>query len=128
MTNETVRNQVLAVEQVRLEAMLEGDVVALSRITGDDYVHVESNGTRRNKTQFLRGLQTAEYRFESFVIDENSVVVHGETAIVTGSYRNRIRTPAGLLPVKHARHMRIYVRRDGEWINVAHQATAISPA
>ncbi|MET3600777.1 nuclear transport factor 2 family protein [Martelella mangrovi] len=118
-------NDVLAVEAVRLQAMLDGDVKTLARITGADYVHVESSGQLRSKTDFLAGFTNGEYRFIAFVIDENAVNVLGSAAVVTGRYHNVIETPGGVQPVKHARHMRVYALRDGQWINIAHQATAL---
>jgi ketosteroid isomerase-like protein len=117
--------QVLAVEAARVRALLNADIATLDQITTQDYVHVESNGRRRSKTEFLDGLARSEYRFENFVIDENSVQIIGPVAIVTGRYHNDIRTREGLQPTKYARHIRVYVKHDGLWRNVAHQATQI---
>ena len=117
--------QVLAVEAARVKALLEADIGTLDRITAQDYVHVESNGRHRSKSEFLDGLARAEYRFENFVIDENRVRIVGPVAIVTGRYHNDIRTREGLQPTKHARHIRVYVKRAGVWQNVAHQATQV---
>ena len=118
--------QVLEVEAVRLQAMLDADIDTLDRITAADYVHVESTGQVRTKAQFLDGLRDREYRFKRFVIEENDVRIMGSAAVVTGRYRNVIETPEGVQPVKYARHIRVYERRNGQWMNVAHQATAIS--
>jgi len=117
--------QVLAVEAARVQALLNADIAALDQITAQDYVHVESNGRHRSKTDFLDGLARSEYRFESFVIDENRVRIFGSVAIVTGCYHNQIRTRDGLHPIKYARHIRVYVKEHGHWRNVAHQATQI---
>ncbi len=119
---------VLAVEATRVRAMLEADVATLEALTADEYTHIESSGGTRNKAEFLATVARPDYRFEIFQIDANQVRVYGDTAVVTGSYHNAIRTPAGLQPVKHARHIRVYVRRDGRWRNVAHQATAVKQA
>ena len=119
--------QVLAVEAMRVQALLDADIAVLDQITAQDYVHVESNGRRRSKTEFLDGLARSEYRFESFVIDENRVRIVGPVAIVTGCYHNDIRTRDGLQPTKYARHIRVYVKDGGRWRNIAHQATQIPP-
>lgn len=119
--------QVLEVEEIRLRAMLDADIETLDRITAADYVHVESSGQVRTKAQFLDGLRDREYRFKRFVIEENDVRIMGSAAVVTGRYHNVIETPDGVQPVKYARHIRVYERRNGQWMNVAHQATAISP-
>lgn len=120
-----VKADVLKVEAVRVRAMLEGDVETLDRITGADYVHVESSGQARTKREFLQGFVNGEYRFRSFVIDESQLNMLGSVAVVTGRYHNVIETPAGVQPVKYARHIRIYALRDGRWVNVAHQATEL---
>jgi ketosteroid isomerase-like protein len=117
--------EVLAVEATRVRALLNADIATLDQITAQDYIHVESNGRRRSKTEFLDGLARSEYRFENFVIDENSVRIIGPVAIVTGRYHNDIRSREGLQPTKYARHIRVYVKNDGLWRNVAHQATQI---
>jgi hypothetical protein len=115
--------EVLAVEALRVKALVDGDIATLDRITSSDYRHVESTGKVRTKDQFLRDLEQGGYRFDSFVIDENQIRIFGDTAVVTGRYHNDIRTKLGLQPTKHALHVRIYVREGGKWINVAHQAT-----
>jgi hypothetical protein len=53
------------------------------------------------------------------------VRLYGDTAVVTGRYQNVVCTPQGEQPPKHARFIRVYVRRSGRWQNVAHQATGI---
>jgi hypothetical protein len=117
--------QVLAVEAMRVRALLNADIATLDQITAQDYVHVESNGRRRSKTEFLDSLARSEYQFESFVIDENYVRMVGPVAIVTGCYHNDIRTREGLQPTKYARHIRVYVKDGDLWRNIAHQATQI---
>ena len=62
-------------------------------------------------------------RFRSLVVDRNDIRIFGDVAVLTGRYSNQVETAAGLQPVKQARHQRVYVRRDGEWVVVAHQAT-----
>lgn len=126
MADDSLRDEVLAADALRISAMLEADVATLSRIISEDYIHVQSKGDLRNKQQFLGGLQAAQFRFDSFVVDENHVALHGDIAIVTGRYHNVVRTAAGPGPVKHARHIRVYVRRNGAWINTVHQATEIA--
>ncbi len=79
----------------------------------------------RTKAQFLALLARPDFRFVRWTIDENVVRVYGDTAVVTGHYRNVTATADGEQPEKRARHLRVWVLRDGAWRNVAHQATAI---
>lgn len=118
---------ILELETRRSRALVEGDAATLGEITADDYTHVETGGGVRDKVGFLAILSRPGVRFTSWVIEENTVRIYGDTAVVTGRYHNTVRTPAGEQPPKHARHIRVYVRHDGRWRNVAHQATATTP-
>ena len=119
-------DEILDIEARRTQALLDGDAETLAEITGDDYTHVETGGGIRDKAGFLAILSRPGVRFSRWVIEENQVRVYGDTAVVTGRYFNCVTTAAGEQPPKHARHIRIYVRRNGRWENVAHQATAIT--
>jgi ketosteroid isomerase-like protein len=126
--DDAARREVLAAEKARTRAMLAGDRAALGSITSDDYTHVDSNGRARDKARFLELLARADRRFETIGVDESTVRIYGDTAVVTGRYHNAVRTPDGVQPTKHARFTRVYVRQGGAWRNVAHQATEISQA
>lgn len=124
-TSEGEVRRLLALDEARARALVEVDIDTLDRVTEEAYVHVESSGKRRTKTEFIDGLRKGISRFERFIIDENVATIYGDTAVLTGRYHTDIRTAEGLQPTKHARHMRVYARRGEGWINVAHQATAI---
>jgi len=115
--------EVLAIDARRIAALVAGDVATVDALTDEDYIHVETNGGRRDKAGFLALLGRPDFRFVSWTVDENVVRLFGDVAVVTGSYRNVTRTAAGEQPEKRARHIRVWVRRSGAWRNVAHQAT-----
>ena len=123
--DEADRREVLALDGRRARAFVEGNADLLDRITAADYTHVETSGVARTKAEFMAERRGGAVRFRSFIIDRNDVRVFGDVAVVTGRYSNQVETAAGLQPVKQARHQRVYVRRDGEWIVVAHQATEV---
>ena len=117
--------EVLAADARRITALVAGDVAGVDLLTADDYTHVETNGGMRDKAQFLALLSTPNFRFVRWTIEENHVRLFGDVAVVSGRYRNVVRTAAGEQPEKHARHLRIWVWREGAWRNVAHQATRL---
>ena len=104
------------------------DFTTLERIMADDCVHVESTGTIRTKAQFMAAFKAGEFAFEIFTLEENRVRLYGETAVVIGRYSNRIRTGGKTLPMKRARHLRVYMKRAGRWQVCAHQATELKEA
>lgn len=113
---------VLAVDARRIDALLNNDVDTLEAITAETYSHVESSGGARNRDEFLAGRRSGRSPFSAFVIEENEVTIYCNVAVVVGRYHNAVR---GSSSIKRARHLRVYVHRDGGWKNVAHQATEI---
>jgi hypothetical protein len=116
-----------AIEQRRIDALLASDLHALDAIMDERCTPIESNGTARTKAAFLQDVAKRAVSFALFEIEENASRIVGETAVVAGTYRNIVRIQGTPNPVKHARHLRVYVHRGGSWKLVAHQATEIAP-
>ncbi|WP_375337405.1 nuclear transport factor 2 family protein [Rhizobium bangladeshense] len=114
--------QVLELDEKRVVALRDNDVEFLDAITDKDYLHVHSSGNARSKAQFMRGRANRTSSFSSFVIDENRATIYCNVAVVAGTYHN---SQKGSTSEKHARHLRIYVHRDGQWTNVVHQSTRV---
>jgi hypothetical protein len=125
--SQSAEQAVAAVEQRRIDALLAGDVAALDAIIDEHCSHVESNGVARTKAAFLADIARREFSFDLFEIEENRIRVFGDTAVVAGRYRNVARVRGYPLPLKRARHLRVYVNRGGHWKLLAHQATEIAP-
>jgi hypothetical protein len=122
---QSAQDAVAAVEQRRIDALMAADINALDAIIDEHCTHIESNGTARTKAAFLEDVAQREFSFDLFEIAENHIRIFGETAVVAGTYRNIVRVRGQAQPVKHARHLRVYVHRGDSWKLVAHQATEI---
>jgi hypothetical protein len=123
---QSATDAVAAVEQRRIDALIASDINALEEIIDEHCTHIESNGTSRTKAAFLEDVAQREFSFDLFEIDENQIRIFGDTAVVAGTYQNVVRVRGTPHPVKHARHLRVYVNRGGSWKLVAHQATEIA--
>jgi hypothetical protein len=123
---QSATDAVAAVEQRRIDALIASDINALEEIIDEHCTHIESNGTSRTKAAFLEDVAQRAFSFDLFAIDENQIRIFGETAVVAGTYHNVVRVRGTPHPVKHARHLRVYVNRGGSWKLVAHQATEIA--
>ena len=117
---------VLAMEAERCRAILAADLVALDALTGEQYINIETGGAVRDKAGFLTAMARTDQRFVEWVITENNVRLFGNAAVVTGRYYNTVQPAEGPPVTKHARHIRVWVAKDGGWSNVAHQATALA--
>lgn len=114
--------QVLALDEKRVAALRDNDVAFLDAITDEDYLHVHSSGNARSKAQFMGGRADRTSTFTAFVIDENKATIYCNVAVVAGTYH---KAQKGGSAEKHARHLRIYVHRGGQWKNVVHQSTRV---
>jgi uncharacterized protein (TIGR02246 family) len=125
---QSAEDAVAAVEQRRIDALIASDINALDEIIDEHCTHIESNGTSRTKVAFLEDVAKREFSFDLFEIDENHIRIIGDTAVVAGTYRNIVQVRGKQNPLKHARHLRVYVRSGGRWKLIAHQATEIAPS
>ena len=112
---QSTENVVAAIEQRRIDAMMAADINTLDELIDEQCTHRESNGTSRTKADFLADVAKREFSFDLFEIEENHIRLFGDMAIVTGTYRNIVRVRGNPNPIKHARHLRVYVNRDGSW-------------
>lgn len=119
-------SQVLSLEEARARAIADGDAETLAAMTHEDYVHVDAQGRRRTKREFLDDLSSAGIRSCGYSLLENGVRVLDDVAIVTGSFLNHQVGAEGTVARRHGRHVRIYLRGPAGWSNVLHQATEIA--
>jgi uncharacterized protein (TIGR02246 family) len=124
---QSAEDAVAAVEQRRINALIASDINALDEMIDEQCTHIESNGTSRTKAAFLEDVANREFSFDLFEIEENHIRIIGDTAVVTGTYRNIVRVRGKQNSLKHARHLRVYVQSGGRWKLIAHQATEIAP-
>jgi hypothetical protein len=74
------RQEVAAVEQRRIDALLTSNIDVLDAMLDEHCTHIESNGTVRTKAAFLADVAKREFSFDLFEIAENHIRIFGETA------------------------------------------------
>ncbi len=115
--------EVRAAEAARLKAFLDHDVAAMSALLADDMIHVTSDGRTRDKSQFMDDFVGRPTAFSQFVTDDMEVIVIGDVAVTRGRYHNLVAQRSYGTPLKYARFLRVWVKRDGAWRLLSHQAT-----
>jgi ketosteroid isomerase-like protein len=124
MSGATPEDSVKAAEQVRVQALLRGDTVALSKIVADEFFEISRFGVIRTRADNMREVANGELKLESVRHDSLVVRIYGDVAVLrgiadnTGTYRG---TPF----TGHLRYTRIFVRRAGRWQAVAMQHTPV---
>jgi len=112
-------------EALRLKAFLDHDVRTMAALVADEMIHTTTNGKTRNKTQFMDDFVNRPTAFSQFVTDDMDVLVFGDVAITRGRYHNLVAERSYGTPLKYARFLRVWARRDGSWQLVSHQATDV---
>ena len=89
-TDELVR-----LSQVILDAIRTRDRSALGAVLLPDFVQIDEHGNRVGKDAFIAAVEAGEFHIEQLSFDMLSVERFGQTAIVCGVQRARVRLPAG---------------------------------
>ena len=79
--------QVLAMEDSRYAAMIDGDVAALDRMSADNLAYTHSSGVLDNKQSYMAAMQAGKFSYRRIERTEAGVVLLGGAALVTGRIR-----------------------------------------
>jgi uncharacterized protein (TIGR02246 family) len=118
---------VMDVERRWTAAHRNGDFATLEQLMADDYVRILPDGSLTGKAGVLAALVDEGRAWDFAAGDEYDVRLLGDTAVVVGRWRAR--GVSGGAPFDYAaRFLSVYVRRDGRWLMLAEQSTAITSA
>jgi hypothetical protein len=118
-----LREEVLALERRRADALVREDIGALATLLAEDLSYTHSDGRRDTKESFLGLIAAPAMRYLGVDYSNQEVIDCGETVVVRGMARIRlVREPGEVLdyPVLY---LDIWTRRDGRWQTVGWQAT-----
>ena len=118
-----------AIEQLerdRQDAFIRGDADALDRATADAYTTVSPGGVLADKAQMMKNIRARKTQVLSVTLEDLSARVYGDTAILTGIYRDTHITD-GQKSAANSRFIRVFTRTAGGWQAVAYQQTALPP-
>lgn len=121
---QDAREEILAADARRFEAMIRVDQAALNGLLADDLTYTHSSGQLESKAQFLESLRAEKIRYLSAERSDVAVRLYGDTAVVTG--RAQIKAVLGgqeaVLPL---RFTEVWVKSGGAWKLTAWQSTRV---
>lgn len=94
MSEETIKAEILRLEQQRRQALVDGDVAALGQLMSEDLVHVHGNGKRDDKAGYLKGVQD-KYRFYRIDRGEMDIRVYDGCVVTCGPLSQTVSIDAG---------------------------------
>jgi len=119
-----------AVDQVKkadhqwADATLHRDTAVLGRLMADDLKYVHGNASIQNKKEFIDSLKSGDLLYHTIDYEDLDVKVFGDAAVLMSKLRLNI-TMNKQEQNFEVRFLRVYVRRNGSWQLLAHQATRL---
>ena len=119
-----MKHEIAEMERRRYEAMKQADIAVLREVLDDMLIYMHSNAVTDDKESYLAKVQAGYFRYESISIEEQSIMVLSDVALVRGRMKAR-----GLLntsPVTLDNRFLAVVRRSGgQWRLISYQPTPV---
>jgi ketosteroid isomerase-like protein len=113
----SISDSVKQLEHDWTDAMKAGDADKVAAILGDDWVSIGPDGAKANKTEFVAGIKSGEYKISSFEFGPMDVKVVGGVAIVQGTDAEKSTTKGKDSSGKYL-WMDVFTKRGDKWVAV----------
>jgi len=121
------REALIQLEREWDEAFLRKDVAFVENVLAEEYIATYGDGTRVDRAQELEMVATVSQQIESSRVDDFTVNLYGDTAVVWFTQYLVGPSDGQTLELTH-RYMDVFVWRDGRWLCVASQSTRVADA
>ena len=121
--NETGR--ILSLESAWNQAEVQHDARAMSMLLAETFEYTDSDGRFMDKSHWLNLVTKGVDQYDQLGNSGIEVHLYGDVAIVTGAYRERIKSKRNAV-VRSGRFTDIWLQQNGQWKCIASQATLIS--
>ena len=126
MENQAIEQTIIERARARSEALIRGDVPALTQILADELVYTNANGQVLDRPMYLRTYVTSGAgRFLSQTMDDIRVHLYGEVAVLTCRVHDVFEYQQQRFEADY-RSTFVYARQADQWRCVAGQTTAIA--
>ena len=121
------RDALIQLERDWDEAFRRKDVAFVENVLAEEYIATYGDGTRVDRAQELEMVATVSLRIDSSRVDDFTVNLYGNTAVVWFTQHLVGPSDGQTLELTH-RYMDVFVWRDGRWLCVASQSTKVVDA
>jgi hypothetical protein len=122
---ETLSKQLRDTEHRRLKALVSADIETARALHAEDFQLITPNGLALSREEYLGAVGGGHIDYISWEPEEIAVRIHAQSAVIR--YRARLEVIFGgyRVPPGAYWHTDSYELRDGVWVVVWSQATAI---
>lgn len=116
--------QAKALDRKWAEATMHADTAALNQILADDLTYTHTGGNTQTKADFISSLRENKIRYNSIEFEDANARIYGNTIVISSHVRVKV-TVDGRDVSLHPIFLHVWVKRNGRWQLVAHQATLV---
>ena len=107
-----------------VEALQTNNVAFIDSVLAPEFIATYGDGSRADKKGELEQVKAFNKQVDKWVVDEFTVKVFGDTAVVW--FTQRMTGPVQGKPTEIvSRYIDVFVNRDGKWLCVASQSTRV---
>jgi hypothetical protein len=117
-------DDVLAGENERYRAMVDGDLDTLDRLCADELSYAHSSGVRDTKAEYLAKIENGYYVYSRIDHPVERVDVLGDSAVVVGRMTADL-TVDGTAKTIDNLALAVWTRAEGEWQLIAYASTPL---
>jgi ketosteroid isomerase-like protein len=119
------REALIQLERDWNEAFRNKDVTFVDNVLAEEFIATYDDGTRVDRAEELEMIATLNLNIDSSSVDEFTVNLYDDTAVVVFTQRLSGQSQGQTLDLTY-RYMDVFVFRDGRWQCVASQSTQLS--
>lgn len=123
---QTVEDQIRETERTRLRALLAVDVTTARRIHAEDFQLITPIGVALSREEYLGAIGAGQIKYRAWEPGEMAVRLYTAAAVIRYRARLEVLFNGHPVPPGDYWHTDAYELRDGNWVVVWSQATAIS--
>ena len=127
--NNALEQEIRRLDLAEADATQRSDFAALNKLLAEDFtVNSPRNQIVNGREELFAVIRNGITNYSSFVRGPETVLIHGDTAVVMGSETIK---PTGNAPgagqTVRRRYTNVWMKRDGKWLLTARQASVICP-
>jgi len=117
-------DRIAALETARYQAMIAGDLEALSRLLSDRLTYTHSTALTESKTEYLASVAKGVFRYRDIKVSEREIREAAGAVLVTGRITIDILID-GQPKLLQSRFLNVWVEEGGDWRMIAWQSTPL---
>ncbi|MBX4867680.1 nuclear transport factor 2 family protein [Rhizobium bangladeshense] len=122
---QTEADNIREIERTRLRALVEADISAAKPLHADDFQLITPIGVALSRDEYLGAVAAGHIKYRVWEAGDIAVRLHGPVAVIRYRARLEVFFNGHAVPPAEYWHTDTYEHREGEWMVVWSQATAV---